>query len=265
MFEELTLAKSAIAYVFKENPTLQRDDNFAFYDRVTSSGIDMPSFSFEGGGELQLTRKPQQRKAGIEVRVGTFQGSKMRLLVAQRVEKAPVEATRENADQIYQAFQTVWQERVSQPELTEVTLEFEAPAPTGKAIEFLRDSVARLNKKAVHSIGRELTGFGLRFMSGPVVRFGDEEEAPSPVLPGADITLRIESLLRDPSKVFLQATCKWPLLNVARDQLPGEVQSKVEGPIFQVNPKARQPTFYLDQVYDFVTQRVVGFLRESGL
>ena len=262
MFEELTLTKSAIAYVFKENPTLHREDNLAFYDKVTSSGIDMPSFSFEGGSELQLTRQAGQRKAGIEVRVGTFQGSKMRLLVAQRVEQAPVESTRENADQIFQAFQEVWQERVSQPELTEVTQEFEAPAPTGKAIAFMRDSVARLNKKALGSLGRELTGFGLRFMSGPVVHFG-KDDVPAPVLPGADITLRVESLLRDPSMVFIHAMCKWPQLNVPVDKLPGDVQSQIEGPIFQVNPKARQPTFYLDQVYEFVTHNVVGFLRES--
>lgn len=262
MFDELTLSKSAIAYVYKENPTLRREDNLSFYDRVTSSGIDMPSFSFEGGAELVLSRQAQQQKAGLEVRVGIFRG-KLRLLIAQTVQQAPVQVTRDNADQVFQAFQAVWQEQVTQPELTEVTLEFTAPSPAGDAISFLRDRVARVNKNAVGHLGRELTGFGLRFMAGPALSVGDD--APDLPLSGADILLRVESLLRDHSQVFFQAQCKWPAFNVPRDSLPGDIQSQVGESVLQVNPKARQPTFYLDQVYDFVTRRVASFLKESGL
>jgi hypothetical protein len=266
MFEELTLNKSAIAYLFKENPTLRREDNLSFYDKVVNSGIDLPSFSFEGGTELVLQRKGGHRgKAGIEVRVGEFQRAKLRLLIGQSVEQAPVETTRENADAIYLAFQSVWQERVSQPELTEVTLEFFGAAPSGDARVFLGDKVARLNRKATRFLGRELTGFGLRLVSGPVVVLGDAAKDPNaPPLPGADINLRVESSVRDPSQVFFQVQAKWPALNVPRDSLPGAVQSQVTEQFIQVNPKARQPTFYLDQVYDFVQNRVVNFLRESG-
>jgi hypothetical protein len=260
MLQGISLRHSAIAYVYRENPALKRQENLQFYDRVTASGVEVGDFSIQGPA-LVLLRRPAPGVDGLEVRVGSFgSGPQLRLLVTQPVATDPVELTRETADLVWEAFLAIWGERLTQPALTEVTLRFAAPAPGGSSVDFLRDKVAQLSSVAVQKLGRDYEGFGLRLMSSPAIHFG---KGKGPALAEAGVQLRVETLLEDVSMVFLEAQVKWPAMSLPERQLPTEVRAAFEGPLLEVNPEARVPNYYLSLVYDYVTENLTNFLTSA--
>lgn len=263
MLEQVILRRSAIAYVYRENPALARDENLKFYDRVTASGVEIPEFAIQGG-ELVLVRRPVPVAGGLEIRVGAFGPTpQLRLLVSELLGDRPVDLVWETADLVWDAFGSVWGTKLGQPNLTEVTLEFSMPTPKGESRTFLTESVARIDAAALHHLGRDFEGFGLRLMSGPALTFGSGSQ---PALPASDINLRIETLLRDLSQLLLAITVKWPALIVPAEQLqlPSEIREQIPGPVLQANVKAEKPSHYLKQVYDFAVKNVVAFLRHAA-
>ena len=266
MLEHLTLRRSAIAYLYRENLSLARDENLRFYDRVTASGVDISDFSIQGP-ELVLVRRPLAAGSGaLEIRAGLFgfapQLTQLRLLVSETVAvDRPVDLVWETADLVRDAFSTLWGGRLSEPNLTEVTLEFSAAAPRGDSRGFLAESVAKIDPSSLHHLGRTFEGFGLRFISNQLTV---STAQPAQELPGAQVEMRLETLLADLTQLFILATIKWPALSVPVQQLPAEVQRQVEGPVFQANIKAEKPSYYLKLGYDFVAKSVVAFLRHAA-
>jgi hypothetical protein len=173
----------------------------------------------------------------------------------------PWHLTKENADLSWQAFQSVWGSRLASPQISEATQEFSVPAPGGDARKFLMERVGHIGSAPLMQLGRDFNGFGLRLMSEPIFALGN---GPTPPLAGADVTVRIEVLLEDPSQLFIEIASKWPAISVSRDQLPPPLREQVTAPILQMNSEVRPPTFYLDHVYNFVTTNVLGFLREAA-
>jgi hypothetical protein len=265
VLEHLTLRRSAIAYLYRENLSLTRAEHLKFYDRVTTSGVDVSDLSIQGP-ELVLVRRPLAPGSGaLEIRAGLFstpQLTQLRLLVSETVATdRPVDLVWETADLVRDAFCAIWGGKLSEPNLTEVTLEFNAAAPRGDSRGFLTESVARIDPSALHHLGRPFEGFGLRFVSNPSLTLGP---GPAPELPGAQVELRLETLLADLSQLFLLATIRWPALSVPVQQLPAEVQRQIEVPVVQANIKAEKPSHYLRLSYDFVTKSVVAFLRHAA-
>jgi hypothetical protein len=262
MLGDITLRRSAVAFVYRDNPTIKREDNLQFYDRVTASGVNVTDFSI-AGTELILLRRPVPGGAGgLEVRVGAFGPvPQLRFLVAQVVVGDPMQLIKENADLSWQAFNTVWGSRLSPPQVSEVMQEFSVPSPGGDSRKFLMERVGHIGAVPLRQLGREFQGFGFRMMSGPIFTIG---EGPLPPLSSADAAVRVEVLMEDPSQLFIEITSKWPAISLSRDELPPPLREQVTTPIVQLNAEARPPTFYLDQVYNFVTTNVLGFLREAA-
>jgi hypothetical protein len=261
MIDQLTLRRSAIAYLYRENPSLSRDEHLKFYDSVTGAGVDVLDLSIQGP-ELVLSRKPAPGAGALEIRVGSFGGPQLRLLVQELpADRRPTDLVWETADLVWDSFRPIWGGKLGEPNLTEVTLDLTAPAPKGDSRSFLAESVARIDPSALHHLGRPFEGFGLRFMSGPSFTIGSD---PQPALPASDVNLRIETLLRDPSQVFFQLTIKWPALNVPVDHLPAELREQVQGPVVQANIKAQKPSHYLKLGYDFVVKNVAASLKHAA-
>lgn len=258
--ENLTLRRSAIAYLYSETPPLGREENLKFYDRVTTSGVEVTQFLIQGP-ELVLLRPPAPGSGALEIRVGTFATPvpQLRLLVSELPVDRPADLVWETADIVWEAFRTIWGSRLGEPNLTEVTQEFSVPAPSGSR-DFLLGNVVHVDPASLHHLGRDFEGFGLRFMSGPSIAFS----GPKPLLNGAAVEMRIETLMKDPSQLFVQATVKWPPLNVPVQQLPAAIQSQVQGPVIQANLKAEKPTHYLKQSYEFVSKNVFAFLKHGS-
>lgn len=264
MLEGITLKRSAIAYIHRQNPPLARAENMSFYDRVTASGAEITQFMVQGP-ELVLLRQPTAVQNGLEIRVGGFgpnpQLQQLRLLVNELIAGSgpPVMTlVRETADLVYDAFVAVWGEKATEVVLVEVTQEMLAPAPRGEARRFLAEDVAHLDPAALVHLGKNFQGFGIRLMAPPL-EMGLDAGAPH-VLPGADVELRVETFLGDNSQLHVVMTTRWPALTIPTHQLPPEVRSKVGGPVLQANIKAEKPSHYLDLSYEYVTKNVKAFL-----
>src|SRR5713226_4607590 len=172
MLEALILRRSAIAYMYPGNPTLARDENLKFYDRVAASGVEVAELSVQGG-ELVLARRPTPVGGGLEIRVGAFGPTpQLRLLVQELPANRSVDLVWETADLVWDAFQAIWGSKVGEPLLTEVTLEVLSPAPGADSRGFLERSVARIEPAALHHLGRPFEGFGIHFMANPSLNFG---------------------------------------------------------------------------------------------
>lgn len=232
-----------------------------FYDRLSKGGLDLPQLSMQGT-ELVLVRAPTPAQGALEIRVGLFGApAQLRLLVSETPVDRPPELVWETADLVWDAFREFWGSRVAEPSLTEVTLEATAHAPDSDSRTFLTGSVARIDPAALPHLGRDMQGFGIRFMSGPAI--GVVAGGPQPALPGAALDLRAETLVTNPAQLLIAATIQWPPLNLAVQQLrlPDELRDKVQGPAIQYNLKAEKPSHYLKQSHDYVVKNLGAFLR----
>ena len=261
MLDDTILRRTAIAYVFRANLTLDRRENLDFYNRVSVGGVEIPDFSIEGS-ELVLRRRHTVGRGSLEVRVGAFGPAPLRVLVSETLEDRSIDLAKETADLVWEAFSAVWGGKVSEPSVTEVTLDITAGAPGNDSRGFLSASVAHINEGAYAMLGRPFQGFGLRLMSGPSIQIG--ADAPAHALLGADTQLRIETFQHDFSQLFIGASVTWPALTVPKSALPPEVRAQVSGPVVQINLQAEKPSHYLSLAYDYVAKNVLAFLRHAA-
>jgi hypothetical protein len=98
-------------------------------------------------------------------------------------------------------------------------------------------------------------------MSGPAMKIGDGGADIS--LPGAEVQVKLETLQEDVSQVFVEVLARWPAITLPKDRLPPQLSQHVDGPFFQVNPKAESPKHYLSAVYQYVETRILAFLEKS--
>jgi len=109
----------------------------------------------------------------------------------------------------------------------------------GDAREFVAKHVMKIDPKRVDSFGRPIHMVGLRlFLPSYVKRTGDQAE-------GTDwsVNVRVESLMEDPSQLFLEADAEWP------------------GPMRWDESTDRKLVERLQFVGDYLRNNVIAFLR----
>jgi hypothetical protein len=167
----------------------------------------------------------------------------------------PFQNIKETADLAWDAFSQVWAlERIgNSPVLTEVTLRLTAAAEGGDATTFLRDRALHLKSEALARLGRGTQGIGIRLVSPLQIN----TMGPPLPLQGAEANLLVETLLEDPTRLFLEFTSKWPTL-----ALPPMLVA--EGAPLILNLDLRKPSEYLEDTYAYISGPVVDFLLESA-
>jgi hypothetical protein len=251
--QSLTLRSVAIARVFATQPELQRDENLRFYDSVTGQGVDLPELVQSARQVQLLKRAPGQPAGAFQVLIDHL-GSQLRFLVSEDYPPRPFALFAKDADATWDAFLGVWplNRLGGRPILSEVTLRMTAASESGSATTFLVDRVLHLSTDSLARLGRAVLGVGLRVIV-PLQVGSRDEKLP---LNGADINLLVETLVDDPSRLYFEITAKWPAL-----PLPPEIVAQ-GGPSF-LNAEVRKPSEYLEDVYSYLTDRVVTFLRPS--
>ena len=251
--ETFSLRRAAVAYVFPGRLELRREDNLAFYDRVTAQGVDVPQFQQEPT-LLKLVR-PASPKGMFQIEVGHYKQN-FRFLVAEVWPTKPMKILAESADIAWDCFQETWPANRlggARASFVETSLRLSAAAEGGNATTFLADRALRISHEALAKLGRGLNGIGLTLML-PV----DLTPGPDASLGGAQVTIRIETLLDDPSCLFLEIVAKWPSISV-----PPEIRQQSGAADF-LNPEVFAPSAYLNQTYDFVTQQAADFLNKAA-
>ena len=254
--DSFTLRRAAVAYMFPGKPQLTRDDNLKFYDTVTRQGVDVPQFT-QKDTSVQLARlRPGTPPGAFLVEAGEHQG-RMRFLVAEEWPSTrTLELTGKDADIGWDSFREVWPpKRVGgKPVLVEVNLRSTAAVRGGSATEFLRDHCLHLTQASLKQLAREVSGLGLKIVLPVQVSTGGDEIP----LNGAAGEIRVETLLDDPTRLYIEATFNWPAIPI-----PEEVREQIGGPN-RINAEVLRPSEYLRNADDYLKGQLTSFLLALG-
>lgn len=255
------LRRSAIAYVFSGQPEIRREEALQFYDRVTGEKVDVPQFNFERS-TLSLARVGSgDRSPQFQTQVGPHEGN-FRLLVIETWPDRPLELIKQDADIVWEQFRATWSEnRVGgRPVVVETRFQLDVPADGGNATEYLIDEVLHLPHKALEELGRQVHGMGLKINLPVEASFDEMGKSADTPLNFADSRIRIETLLDDTSRLYLEMVTKWPSV-----PLPPEIRERHGKKLpNRINPEPRRPSEYLEDSYGYVIERVARFVTTAA-
>jgi len=246
----ITALSYRYACLFSGHPQqMDREKKVRFYDDLTAKGVELRNFE-QKANEIILSDNPTPRNI-IRVVVGHFQ-DKFRLFILEDFPEKPIDIFKKNADAAWKVFSDIWAPPSQMFSLAEVTLRYTAAAEGGDATKFLLKSCIKIPQTSLNSLDRPLEGIGIRLVSPLLVT--PNEQTP---LANADFNVNIETLLNDPSRLYIQLTTKWistplPTAREQRDDMKGL-------PTF-LNPECLEPSWYLEQAENFVKKQVVDFL-----
>lgn len=253
--DTLTARSYRVALLFSGQPQMTREDNLTFYDNLTAQGISLPTFEQRNNEIILQSVTGGAQPSVLRISVGHFT-DKFRLFILEDFPNKTMKIFHETADAAWKVFSDVWKESAQGLSLAEVTLRYTAVAEGGSATGFLLDRCLRVPKESLAALGRELNGMGIRLVS-PVVVAPTQE----PPLADADFDATIETLLEDPSRLYIQVTAKWPSLPLPAARKP---VAGAEGMPAFLNPDCREPSWYLGQVESFTRNQIGGFLAKAG-
>ncbi len=275
----LLIRRTAIAYLHAQIPgaASQRQDNIQFFEEINSSGLDFPDMQQTGSELVLLNRATAERIS--EIRVGNFSpippGSvppgvqvptNFRLLFAEQNSPKPLKFTLDAADAAHEAMLKVWGSRLGTLTLVEVSMVATTQLNHAEgAGAYLRDRVTRVGDVAENRLGRKFDQVSVKLNSHPPIAFGDNPQPPA--IPGAQVELSLEALPPEQKLVVITLLVKWPLIQLRlRDlQLPLEVRTALgDREFLELNHDLKPPTFYVEQVYNYLQNNVLSFLEAVG-
>jgi hypothetical protein len=249
--DSLSVRSAAMAFIFPTQPALSREANLKFYDLATQAGLELTEFSQTQTEVTLAQRRHGPPRGQFFVRVDHF-GPHLRFLISDEFPTRALSLVQENSDSAWEAFQQVWPlDRIGYPALSEVTIRLTASTEGGNATEYLMKRVMHLPQVALSGLGRQPQGVGVKLMFP--IQVGRPERVP---LDGADGTLSVETLLEDPSRLYIELLVKWPKIPLPPNAPPGLPA--------QLNAEVRKPSEYLEDVYGYLSNQVVTFLASSA-
>lgn len=238
------------AFAFSGQPQMDRAKNLDFYDKLTAEGIDFPIFE-QHKNEIILQNVGSGVPPNVlRVTIGNFK-DKFRLFILEDFPNKTMEIFQQTADKSWKVLSEIWKPPVQALNSAEVTLRYTAAAEGGNATNFLLNNCLKIPKDSLAALERKLQGVGLRLVSPVLV--APDEKLP---LSNADFNVVVETLLEDPSLLYIQITSKWPSfpLPTAREAMPGG--EKI--PTF-LNPECKKPSVYLKEAENFVKKQMKNF------
>lgn len=269
------IRRVAIGYLYPNAVALDRADTLRFYDGLQTQHIALPELQ-QLPRELVLLRRDQIPTI-YEVRVGAIdvapapgappQPGPFRLLVAELAPRGPFKLFQESADTVYSEFQAVWGGRVGRVQLVEVNFQaaFSVQDPAGAA-HFIRTKfLGSASPAMANHLGRDYGMFGVNFGSPVTVVAGPGATAGP--MPGAQVDFSVSPDMQARDVLVVALTAKWPSLQVRTGELhmpPAARQAFGGKDAIELNMDASEPAKYLAEVYKYVTENVVRFLKGLG-
>lgn len=252
--DSFSLRRIAIAYLHQGQPELRRDDNLAFYDRVTSAGVDVPQFSQDRTSVKLVRLAPGKQTNAFQIEVGEHSGN-FRFLVAEEWPARPLDVIAQDSDLAWESFRETWPSKRlgRRPVLVELSIRTSLAVEGGDATAYLMDRCLRLSHVALGKLQRPIHGLGLRLMIPVQLASG---QIP---IPNAGADLKIETLLDDPSRLYVELVTKWPSGNI-----PAEIRDQVDEVPQTLDPETRKPSFYFSEGNKFLEQNIAQFLQTAG-
>ncbi len=277
----LQVRRTAIAYlhppVALQGAATQRQDNLQFYERILSAGLEYPEM-VQQGSELVLLNRSAGPEQVSEVRVGNvalIQGppppgaqvpAHFRLLFAEQNSSKAFKLVQDATETIYEACRHIWGARLGPVGMVEVSMTATAQMGQGEsAAAYLRDKVTRIGDHVQNRLARQFDQVHLKLVSNAPITIG--EGAPNPPLPGAYVELSLDPVIPEQQLVVITLLARWQAIRVDLKhlQLPPALRDALADKEFiALNQEAQAPTFYIDQVYNYLSTNTVSFLDAIG-
>lgn len=220
------LLHMGINYVVAPPPQIDQRRFLAFQTALLDKGIDYGEAKYTER-DISLTRT----EPSLQVRIVIPEARVGQLLIVAPKSGEGIDLFGMQAEEIVEAFGGTWPD-VRQVVASDCTLRYLYQSDQNHAFQEIWEQ--RLNQSAqlLEVFGAPVSGGGLRLVI-----------APSPVEANpAEVDLKIESFLQDPSKVFLEVQYKWP---------------QKQPPDSPFDPRAR-----LQEVDRFIDEKVLAFMNQ---
>lgn len=250
----LTLRSINVAYLFPRQPVINRTEALAFYDRVTAAQVSVSEFAYQPTALAFRGARPGRPPNVFNV-VVDHAGQQLRLHVWEDFPPHSAKVFNDQADDVWTSFGEIWDANKvgGNPVLVEVKVRVTAPVDGGDANAYLIDRITKIPHVGLQKLGRQVGGVGIRLL----FPFQPGEQGGPVPLPNTQSNLSIETLLEDPSRLFIEDTVTWPMMV----GMPSAVSG---APVSFMNVEVEKPSVYVDEVYNYVSGQVVDFLTTSA-
>ncbi|MGI5939373.1 MAG: hypothetical protein ACOX8V_01575 [Thermoleophilia bacterium] len=206
---------AGVNFVFSPAADLSQDKQIGFHSHLLQRQVDIDQTRREGATLLYL------RTGGspLQVQVMTQPGASLgQLLILADRPQYTFEMVKKEFDEVVAAYEDTW--HLSQQVIArDATMRFLFPTTDKHAFQYLWEERLGQRESALAGLGRPVLGGGVRLVM------------PSTADYECQIEFKVESFLRDSSKLFLETQFLWQ-----KPQTPGERMHPME---------------LLDHVYDF--------------
>jgi hypothetical protein len=208
-------------------PIISHQTNLMFQQAVISHGLEFIKIE-SPKNQVVLTR---ESPSPLQVTISALEPQIGQVLIVAPNPKVSLELFIQEAEAALNAFEEVWSTQGRQIIRCDATIR-ELHETSGKhAFQELWEQRLNQSSQALAAFGRPIRGGGLRFVMDPV----PNESEP------IQIEVKIESFLRDTSKLFVESQFIWP-------------QPSPQGAPFNVRERLAQMDSYIqNQVYSFLS------------
>jgi hypothetical protein len=221
-----------INHVTLPTPAIDRKAGLKFQESLIATGIEYSSFNLEESHIFVTQKHPLPLEIRVVAQISSPQPFGQILVVARQPNR-PLSVFAKEVSAILEAFNRTWPSAMRQLLTCDVTLRCLYESTSEHAFKELWEERLRQPPALLGSLQRKVLGGGLRFVMPP--QPGDADPA--------QVELKIESFLRDTSKIFVETQFVWP-----EPQPPGTPFN---------------PTDRLDAVDQYILNQVAAFLMEG--
>ena len=177
-------------------PIVSPQTTLAFQQSIMLKGLEFSRVELPKN-TISLTR---ENPYPLQITVSTLDPQIGQFLVVSPQPKGSLELFIQEADAATQAYEMVWPAQNRQIIRADATIRELYETTSQHAFQELWENRLGQSSQALAVFGRPIRGGGLRFVLNPI-----EEELP------VQIEIKIESFLRDTTKIFVETQFSWPM------------------------------------------------------
>jgi hypothetical protein len=202
-----------VGCVFAPQPVIDSEHSIRFQGELSSHGLVFTQIQ-NPPGSLILLRDPRALEVRVQ-QVGPGVGS---VVVIAPQPWATLGEFLDEVQTVFSAYGATWSGQQMQVLQRECTVRQLYGVTEDHAFKFLWEQRLRATEDELRAFGRPVLGGGLRFVIPPSDPHADE----------ANIQVRIESFLPDPSKLLVEVQMQWSVMQIMDELDPGPILGEAD-------------------------------------
>ncbi len=195
--ESRVIVFAGINFITVPAPVISHATVLAFQQAIVTNGLEFVKVE-NPKNSIVITR---DAPSPLQITVNVLEPQVGQVLIVAPQPKGTQEIFIQEAEAVIRAFESVWPAQNRQIIKADATIRELYQTTSQHAFQELWEERLGQTPKALGAFGRPIRGGGLRFVLDPV-----QEEMP------CQIEIKLESFLRDTTKVFVEIQFNWPVI-----------------------------------------------------